>query len=476
MQNNNSGQTVNNKIPPHNIEAEQAVLASSLIDPSVIDELIGRIDGEDFYLPSHKMIFAALVSLHNAAKPLDLVTLVTRLTDEGNLEKAGGFEYVSELVQIIPNSANVQGYAKIIHEKSLLRKMVSAGGSISELGYNVVDDVDELINDAQAIVFNLGASKLKTDAEHIGVVASQNYDKLAKLYEMEERDRNVSGVISGFPDLDKVTNGFQRSDLIIVAGRPGMGKTSFGLNIVLNAAMTGHAVVFFSLEMSSEQLVNRLISSEERIKLSTLRTGNFQNDEWKKLGDFTSKLEKLDIYLDDTPQITVNQLRAKCRRLKARNKLDMIFVDYLQIMGFNRSITVREQQISEISRSLKGLAKELNIPIMAFAQVSRSVESRSDNRRPYLSDLRESGAIEQDADIIMFLYRDEVYNEDTVYKNIAEIIIAKHRNGELATVPVSFDAEYTKFGARLIEKHEYFKMTSANKPVSRRKKGDAPGD
>lgn len=440
------------KIPPHNLEAEQAVLASAIIDSNVIDELLGTLDAEDFYQPAHRHIYEALVGLHKAGKPLDLVTLITRLTDEGSLEQAGGFGYVSELVRIIPNSANVEAYSRIIHEKALLRKMVSAGASISELGYNTVEQVEDLINSAQAIAYDLGADKLRSDAEHIKAVLGSAYEKLEKLYESADGNNGISGVPSCFPDLDRITNGFQRSDLIIVAGRPGMGKTSFGLNILYNVAAAGYACVFFSLEMSSEQLVNRVISCQNKIGLDKLRTGNLNNEEWQKLGEFSSKLEKFDIYLDDTPQITINQIRSKCRKLKARLKgrLNMIFVDYLQIMGFNKSITVREQQISEISRSLKALAKELDVPVMAFAQVNRSVEARTDNR-PMLSDLRESGAIEQDADIIMFLYRDSQYKKDSPYHNVAEVIIAKHRNGPTGTVYLGFDPSYTYFDTRALD-------------------------
>ena len=452
MRNKSSDSSVT-KIPPHNMEAEQAVLASAIIDANVIDELLGIIEPDDFYEPRHKVIYEALVALRKVGKPLDLVTLITRLTDENAIEKAGGYDYVAELVQIIPNAANVEAYSGIIHEKAILRKMISAGASISQLGYDTVTPVEELINSAQAVAYDLGADKLRNDAEHITSVMAKTYNKLEALFESADGNNEISGVPSLFPDLDKITNGFQASDLIIVAGRPGMGKTSFGLNVLYNAASAGYSCVFFSLEMSSEQLVNRLISCEKKIGMDKLRTGNLNQDDWRSLGEFTSNLEKFEIYLDDTPQITVNQIRSKCRKLKSKlgGRLDMIFVDYLQIMGFNKSITVREQQISEISRSLKALAKELNVPIMAFAQVNRGVEARSDNR-PMLSDLRESGAIEQDADIIMFLYRDTMYNKESSYQNIAEVIVAKHRNGSTGTVYLGFDPSFTSFDRRAVDK------------------------
>lgn len=463
MASKRSAKTVSAKIPPHNIEAEQAVLASAIIDANVIDELLGTLEPDYFYEPRHKYIYEALVALRRAGKPLDLVTLITRLTDENTLEQSGGYEYVSELVQIIPNAANVEAYSNIIHEKALLRKMISVGASISEMGYNTVEPVEELINSAQAAAYDLGADRLRADAEHITAVLSKTYNKLEQLYETSEGRSDISGVPSLFPDLDKITNGFQPSDLIIVAGRPGMGKTSFGLNVLFNAASKGYSCVFFSLEMSSEQLVNRLISCEKKIGMDKLRTGNLNQDNWRDLGEFSSQLEKFEIYLDDTPQITVNQVRSKCRKLKSKlnGRLDMIFVDYLQIMGFNKNITVREQQISEISRSLKALAKELNVPVMAFAQVNRGVEARADSR-PIISDLRESGAIEQDADIIMFLYRDVMHNKDSVYKNIAEVIVAKHRNGSTGTVYLGFDPSFTSFEKRPIDKTYLPKPHTAN--------------
>lgn len=439
------------KIPPHSLEAEQAVLASAIIDANVIDELLGTLNAEDFYQSAHRCIYEALINLNTAGKPLDLVTLITRLTDEGTLEKAGGLEYVSELVRIIPNAANVEAYSRVIGEKALLRQMISAGASISELGYNVAEPVEDLIDSAQAIAYGLGADRSRSDAKHIKTVANDVYDNLAKRFDNRSSndDGEVSGVPSGFPDLDKITNGFQRSDLIVVGARPGMGKTSFGLNVLYNAAVAGHAGIFFSLEMSSEQLVNRLISSECKIGSDALRTGRFNSDDWIKLGEFTSKLERLEIYLDDTPSITVNQVRAKCRKLmaKLKGRLDIIFIDYLQIMGVNKSLSVREQQISEISRSLKALAKELNIPVIAFAQLNRGIEARADNR-PVLSDLRESGAIEQDADIVMFLYREK---DDPAYQNVAELLIRKHRNGRTGDVFLHFEPNFTRFDRRALD-------------------------
>lgn len=457
------------RVPPHDLEAEQAVLASVVIDTKVIDELIGFLSEDDFYAPAHKFIFRAIQSLHFGGKAVDLITLISRLKDEETLDAAGGLEYISDLVQIIPNSANVAVYAKNIHEKSLLRRMISTGAEISELGYNHIEPTDDLIDKAQILAFELGSDGRRDDAVHVEKVLKENFDNLERLYALDENEKFVSGVTSGFSDLDKITNGFQKSDLIIVAGRPGMGKTSFGLNVLMNAASVGHRCIFFSLEMSSQQLVNRLVSCEAEINSSALRTGSLNQDQWKGLADISARISKMHIYLDDTPQITVNQIRAKCRRLAAKGKLDMVFVDYLQIMGYNKAIQVREQQISEISRSLKTLAKEFNIPVMAFAQVNRSVDSRGDNRRPFLSDLRESGAIEQDADIIMFLYRDCVYNPNSILKDTAELIIAKHRNGETASIPLSFDANFTRFGKKPVDIGFYKQMVDGQNKKSKKK-------
>ncbi len=456
------------KVPPHNVEAERAVLASIIIDPKVIDDLSGRVFGPDFYFTYHKIIFEALIALHDAGKPLDMVTLVTKLNDEATLEKAGGFDYIADLVKHIPNAANAKAYADILREKATLRKMISAGGKISELAYDVSREVDDLVDEAQQVAYNLGEIKSKDDVEHIKDVVLESNRILAELFENQNVD-GLSGVPSGFDDLDKMTNGFQRSDLIIVAGRPGMGKTSLGLNILYNAAAAGKGCAFFSLEMSSYQLANRLISCEARIRLSKLRTGELNKEDWQNLAEFSSKLSSMNIFLDDTPSLTVNAIRSRCRRLKSKGLLDIIFIDYLQIMGVNNKITVREQQISEISRGLKSLAKELDVPIIAFAQVNRAIESRTDNRRPRISDLRESGAIEQDADIIMFIYRDEKYNENSVFKNIAEIIIEKYRNGEPGTAYLSFDGEYTSFGKRPVDIAHIKKLkdeasSSASKP------------
>ena len=437
---------VSAKVPPHSLEAEQAVIASILIDNNAAEEIINNLNADDFYQPAHKVILGALHNLNKKGQALDLVTLFSQLTDENNIEKAGGIEYISELVNTVPNAANADKYIDILKEKAALRSLISAGSQISSLGYEVSEDVEILIDKAQDITSNLGdAANLRRFVEPISQVLERHQEQLNKIQqENQSGNKDITGVPSGFDALDKITNGFQKSDLIVTAGRPGMGKTAFGLSVLLNAAQAGKTCAFFSLEMSSESLVKRLISAIAHIGQKTLRTGNFTSDEIERYIEANNILEKLPIYLDDTPAVTVNQIKSKCRKLYNAGTLDIIFVDYLQIMGYGKNLQNREQQISEISRSLKGMAKEFNVPVIALAQVNRNVE-KSDNKRPRLSDLRESGAIEQDADIVMFLYRDKVYNPDTAYKNVAEIIIEKHRNGEQGTAYVEFNAAYTHF-------------------------------
>ena len=436
------------KVSPNSLEAEQAVIASMLIDNNIAEEIINALKPEDFYFPAHKHILTALNNLNKRGLPLDLITLHTELTDINLIEKAGGIEYLSELVNTVPNAANADKYLDILKEKTILRSLITAGSDITSLGYEVSQDVESLIDKAQNITSNLGdGTGLRRFVVHISKVLESHQEMLNKIQEENKNNSNnkdITGVPSGFEALDKLTNGFQKSDLIITAGRPGMGKTAFGLSVLLNAAQAGKHCAFFSLEMSSEQLVKRLISAVAHIGQKTLRTGNFTSEEIEKYLAANNVLDKLPIYLDDTPFITVNQIKAKCRKLYNAGELDIIFVDYLQIMGYSKHLQNREQQISEISRSLKAMAKEFNVPVIALAQVNRNVE-KSDNKRPRLSDLRESGAIEQDADIIMFLYRDKVYNPDTAYKNVAEIIIEKHRNGEQGTAYVEFHAAYTHF-------------------------------
>jgi len=431
------------KVPPHSQEGEMAVIASILIDNKALDKVTSLLEPADFYHPSHQYIYARIIELHEANKPVDVVNLISAISDRNELGKAGGLEYISSLVDIVPTAANIESYAQIVKDKSMLRAMIGLSVEMSEMCYEQTDDVTDIVEAAEKKIFKLAENKLKSDIKPIGNLMQSTFEVLEKLY---KRKDDISGVPSGFNDLDDMTNGWQNSDLIILAARPAMGKTAFSLNITLNAAYRQKkSVAFFSLEMSDQQLVQRLLSSMSEVDSSKLRSGKFTMEEWQKLAASAGELHDTKFFIDDTPAISPMELRAKCRRLKREHDLDLVIVDYLQLMGSNSKIDSREQQISEISRSLKGLAKELNIPVIALSQLNRGVESRTD-KRPVTSDLRESGAIEQDADIIIFLYRDEVYTKEQCEKpGVAEIIIAKHRNGATGTVELYFQKEFTRF-------------------------------
>lgn len=433
----------NFKVPPHSDESEIALLACMMLDENAAESILETATPDDFYQERHRIIFKNMKQLKDRGRAIDLVTVSSRLTDNNELDKVGGIDYLTEIASNLPNAANADKYLEIIKEKSILRELIKAGTNITELAFNVVEDTDSLITKAQDITSDLGEGTKRKSIEYITDVLERHQKQLDHLINNKD-NKSISGVTSGFSHLDNITSGFQKSDLIIVAGRPGMGKTSFALSVLLNASQAGFNCAIFSLEMSSEQLVTRLISSVSKISQKTLKTGKLTADDVDKHVKAIELLSQLPIYLDDTPSITVNQIKAKCRKLYNNNKLDIIFIDYLQIMGFNKNNNVREQQISEISRGLKNLAKEFNVPVIALAQVSRTVE-KAENKRPKLSDLRESGAIEQDADIIIFLYRDIYYFQDSALKDTAEIIIEKHRNGQNGTVYAHFDPEHTLF-------------------------------
>lgn len=442
--------TTSTKIPPNSLEAEQAILASLLIDERAIDRIIEIIEIDDFYHPYHQLIYSTLLELNNENKPLDLVTLVSKLEDKGQLINAGGYEYISSLVDIIPNASNIVHYAEITKEKAILRKLINISSEMSEKSFNYAGDVNELLDEAERSIFKLAEYKLRNEIKPLGQLITEAFHSLETLY---QSPGHLTGIPSDFIDLDKITNGFQPSDFVIIAGRPAMGKTAFALNIAMNAASKcKKSVVVFSLEMSAGQLAQRIIGSEAKINSTKLKNGKLTMEEWQNLAAIGGKLSEAKLFIDDTAAITVMELRAKCRRIRRENGLDLVIIDYLQLMGGSRAEN-REQQISEISRSLKALAKELNIPIVALSQLNRSVESRAD-KRPYPSDLRESGAIEQDADLILFLYRDEIYNKDTKFPGIAEIIISKHRNGPTGTVYLTFLKHFTRFENSAIESIE----------------------
>ena len=429
------------RVPPQNVEAEQAVLGAMLLSRDAIIDASEIINEEDFYKESHKKIYNIIMDMFEKNIPVDIVTIVDELRRIELLEAVGGLDYITNLSSSVVTIANVSYYAKIIKEKAILRRLIEASSSIIEISYQG-ENVESILDTAEQKIFDIAQGRNTTNFFPIKNVLMDTFYKIDELYKNKGQ---LTGIPSGFPDLDLKTSGFQPSDFILVAARPSMGKTSFALNIAQNAAVsTERPVAIFSLEMSKEQLVNRLICSTANIDSQKMRTGNLEDDDWEKLAAAMAPLSKAPIYIDDTPGISVMDIRAKCRRLKLEKGLGMVLIDYLQLMQGRGRIENRQQEVSEISRSLKGLARELDVPIITLSQLSRAPEARSDHR-PVLSDLRESGAIEQDADIVMFLYRDDYYNKDSEKKNIAEVIIAKHRNGPTGTIELLWLGQYTKF-------------------------------
>ncbi|KYD17544.1 hypothetical protein B4119_3967 [Parageobacillus caldoxylosilyticus] len=431
------------RIPPQSIEAEQAVLGAVFLDPSALTLASEILIPEDFYRAAHQKIFHAMLRVADKGEPVDLVTVTAELADTQQLEEVGGVSYLSELADSVPTAANVEYYARIVEEKSVLRRLIRTASSIAQDGYTREDEVDVLLDEAERKIMEISQRKHSGTFKNIKDVLVQTYDNIEMLH---NRKGEVTGIPTGFTELDRMTSGFQRSDFIIVAARPSVGKTAFALNIAQNVATkTNENVAIFSLEMSAQQLVMRMLCAEGNINAQNLRTGKLTPEDWGKLTMAMGSLSNAGIYIDDTPSIRVSDIRAKCRRLKQESGLGMIVIDYLQlIQGSGRNRENRQQEVSEISRSLKALARELEVPVIALSQLSRSVEQRQD-KRPMMSDIRESGSIEQDADIVAFLYRDDYYNKDSENKNIIEIIIAKQRNGPVGTVQLAFIKEYNKF-------------------------------
>lgn len=431
------------KIPPHNLEAEQAVLGSMLIDREAVYAAMEVLVPEDFYKEAHQVIYRTLLDVEARGEPIDMIMLTEELRRQNNLDKVGGIGYVATLANIVPTAANVSHYAGLVREKAILRRLIRVSTEISSRCFEDREDAYQLLDNAEKLIIEIAASHNQD-----GPVALKQVlrDTLEKIEQLANTKGSVTGVPSFFTDLDRMTAGWQKSDLIILAARPAMGKTTFGLNIAYNAAVKGKVpVAIFSLEMSREQLVQRLMSSEAMIDQHKLRTGRLQEEDWLRLTKATQPLSQAQIYIDDTPAISVLELRGKARRLKAERGLGLIVIDYLQLMQVNnRKNENRQQEISEISRSLKALARELDVPVLALSQLSRAVE-QTHEKRPALSHLRESGALEQDADLVMFIYREEYYNPDTEKPGIAEIILAKHRNGPTGMVELGFLKEYTKF-------------------------------
>ena len=431
------------KVPPHDVEAEQAVLGSMLTDKDAVIFAIEVLKEDDFYRTDNKSIYEAIMNLYNRAEPIDIITVKAELESLGKFEQVGGLEYLASLPDKVPTTANAMKYIKIVEEKSTLRNLIKTANEIIELGYDPTEDVSDIMEGAEKKIFNIMQNNDKKSYSPIKDILVDSFTQLEELY---NRKQHITGVPSGFTELDYKTAGFHGSDLVLIAARPAMGKSAFALNIATNAAVRGNVpVVIFSLEMSKEQMVNRILCSEAMVDSNKVRTGKLEEDDWTKLAGSIGPLSDAEIYIDDTPGISVMEIRAKCRKLKLEKNIGMVVIDYLQLVqGSNKRNGSREQEISEISRSLKILAKELNVPVIALSQLSRAVEQRPDHR-PMLSDLRESGAIEQDADIVIFLYRDDYYNKDSEKKDIAEVIIAKHRGGSLGTVELLWLGSYTKF-------------------------------
>ncbi len=431
------------KIPPNDIEAEQAVLGSMLTDKDAVVAAIEVLKEEDFYREDNKAIYGAILNLYNRAEPVDIITLKDELLSIGKFDSVGGLEYLAELPEKVPTTANVDRYIKIVEEKSLLRSLIKTANEIITLGYNPTEDVEDIMDAAEKKIFNIMQSKNQKGYSPIKEILIDTFTQLEQLYNQK---KHVTGVPTGFASLDYKTAGLHNSDLILIAARPAMGKSAFALNIATNAAVRGKVpVAIFSLEMSKEQMVNRILCSEAMVDSNKVRTGKIEEQDWMKLAGALGPLSESEIYIDDTPGISVMEIRAKCRKLKLEKNIGLVIIDYLQLVqASNNKKGSREQEISEISRSLKILAKEINVPVIALSQLSRAPEQRPDHR-PMLSDLRESGAIEQDADIVMFLYRDDYYNQESEKKNVAEVIMAKHRAGSTGTVELLWLGEYTKF-------------------------------
>ncbi len=431
------------RVPPQNIEAEQSVLGAMLIKKEAITQAQELLRPDDFYREAHRIVFETMLELAGDNEAVDLVTLTEALRKKEMLEKVGGISFITALANYVPTAANIVYHAQIVKEKSELRHLIDAATEIASAAYEATDDVKDIMDDAEKKILAVAANQTGGAFEPIKNIVIDTVGRVETLY---ENQGGLTGISTGFRDLDRDTSGLQKSDLILVAARPSMGKTAFTLNIATYAAMHGHTVAFFSLEMSKEQLVQRMLCSEGGIDSQRLRTGQLEDADWDRLINTADRVSKASIYIDDTAGINVMDLRSKARRLKAEHGLDLIVIDYLQLMqGRARSSSDnRQQEISEISRSLKALARELDVPVVALSQLSRSVESRT-VKKPMLSDLRESGSLEQDADIVMFLYREDYYDQETERKNITEVIIAKHRNGPIGTIELFFQKEFTKF-------------------------------
>ncbi|MDG0814885.1 replicative DNA helicase [Bdellovibrio svalbardensis] len=432
------------RIPPQNLEAEQSILGGLMLDREALDQIGDLLFAEDFYKPGHQKIYAAIKELHSKTQPIDIITVTNVLQAEGTLEMIGGPEYLISLLDKTISSANIASHAKIVREKSLLRKMILTNSKLIERAYDSdFVDVESFMDSAESEIFKLSENKTQT-----GLVGSMEIVKasIQKIEELYKRKADVTGLATGFTELDKMTSGLHPGEMTIIAARPSMGKTAFSLNVAQHIALRGKkCIAYFSLEMGKESMMMRMLSAEARVNMGEIRNGKIQDSAWPKLINAASALSEASIFIDDTPGMSPFEIRSRARRLKAEHGLDCIMIDYLQLMSMKQKFSSREQEVAEISKNLKAIAKELQIPIIALAQLNRGVEGRSD-RRPMLSDLRESGSIEQDADVIMMLYRDDYYDkEDPDKQGHAEVIVGKQRNGATGTVKLRFDAKYNRF-------------------------------
>jgi replicative DNA helicase len=426
---------------PSNLEAERSVLGAVLLDNSVCNQAIELLKRDDFFLDSHRRLFDKMIELNERGSSIDLITLGEELRRAGEFEQIGGATYISSLIDGVPRTDTIEPYVKIIKAKSVLRKLITASNQIIARAFDEEDDPDVILDQAEQMIFQIAEDRVRSGFQHISIVAQR---RIEQIEQMAGRTDMITGIPTGFTDFDQMTSGLQRQDLIILAARPSMGKTAIALNMGQYAAKNGNTIGIFSLEMSAEQLVSRLLCSESRVDAHRLRTGFLNREEWARIADGLRRLCETKIYIDDTPGIGVLEMKAKCRRLKAEHNLDLLIVDYLQLMSGRGRIESRQQEVSQISRDMKVLAKELNVPVIALSQLSRATESRSEHR-PQLSDLRESGGLEQDADVVCFIYRDEVYNPSDENRGMAELIIGKQRNGPIGVVPLAFLKEFTRF-------------------------------
>lgn len=430
--------------PLYHLEAEQSVLGAIFLDPSRIDEVVDSLESNDFYYYRNQILFDAMYNLYNEKIKIDVVTVSEILSRKKKLEDVGGIQYISEIAVTVPTAANIKYYINIVIEHSIKRKLVNASRKIIEMTYSSEEDANSILDSAERMILQVESTRNKNEFREMKAVLTNVFSNME---ELSGKRGELTGLDTGFRDLNQITAGFQKTDLIIVAARPSVGKTAFAINVAQNVAKkSGENVAIFSLEMSAEQLVNRMVSATGNIDAQKIRTGQLEKEDWTKLTYAMGELSKLGIYIDDTPGVTVNEIRSKCRKLKQSDGLGMILIDYLQLIRGNPNGRKenRQQEVSEISRTLKEMAKEFKVPVIALSQLSRGVEQRQD-KRPIMSDLRESGSIEQDADIVAFLYRDDYYDKESEAKNIIEIIIGKQRNGPTGTINLAFKKDYNKF-------------------------------